>query len=206
MVLGVDGAGVGPAPSVVNLTHRTACSSSLPQMPRVNKTKGGTAASPISEGPATAVGSPSGRRGRKGKRVARLLEVVNRFIHQQVSTLIDEYRGMRHRVWAMGVVGGSDVDPQSLRSEHVRAHAMEGQLFRRAVVDAAGRIGLPSTVVVEKRLFPEATVALGLEAAQIWEELTRMGRECGSPWRKDEKMAALVAWMALSSRLEEGGR
>ena len=39
-------------------------------------------------------------------------------------------------------------------------------------------------------------VALGFRARTGW-----AGREFGSPWRKEQKEAALVAWMTVTAKL-----
>jgi hypothetical protein len=74
---------------------------------------------------------------------------------------------------------------QILRS-HALLHAAEGQLFERAVMVAAGNIGLP--VYVAEPKFLEVTAAVDT-----------LGRSIGPPWQKDHKRAATAALVALGS-------
>jgi len=51
---------------------------------------------------------------------------------------------------------------------------------------------------VEKRLYVEATTALGRSEAALRKVLVGLGCSVEGGWRSDEKSAALAAWMALA--------
>jgi hypothetical protein len=38
-----------------------------------------------------------------------------------------------------------------------------------------------------------------LDAADLQQQITELGRSLGPPWRQDEKLASLAAWIALAA-------
>ena len=53
--------------------------------------------------------------------------------------LMDRARNSDYQVRAAVLVVGSDTNPASIRQPHVRAHALEGRLYREAVEEADSR-------------------------------------------------------------------
>jgi hypothetical protein len=102
-----------------------------------------------------------------------------------------------HRV---GLVVGSVIDPATVGSPHIRAHAFEGRLFRRVLECAFEEHSLPPAVFVERRAFADAVATLRHPESAIRERLATMGKEAARkwPWRVDEKLAALAAWLVLA--------
>ncbi len=84
-------------------------------------------------------------------------------------------------------------------ASHPLLHAAEGELFRRALRDAAAEAGLPLAAVREREVIAEAARALGKGEAELARALAAMGREVGSPWQLDHKKAAAAAWMRLAA-------
>ena len=71
----------------------------------------------------------------------------------------------------------------------------------RDVLAAAGRHhDLPVLAVRERELMARCTADLGLSADRIVHRLAELGRALGPPWRQDEKLATLAAWLALAAR------
>ena len=103
----------------------------------------------------------------------------------------------RLRVRAAGLVVGSDVNPASLRSLHVRAHALEGRLYREAVEAALSVCGLTCNVLVEREAIVRAAARIRKDQTQLKATLNAMGKVAGRPWGAQEKMAAIAAWVAL---------
>jgi hypothetical protein len=88
---------------------------------------------------------------------------------------------------AVGVIGRVRRIPDDLEkilASHALLHAAEGDLFERALVDAAAHAGLPVLVL-------EPT-AIKIPAA-----VDNAGKVLGPPWQKDHKLAAAVALAAL---------
>ena len=93
------------------------------------------------------------------------------------------------RADAVGVVATERRIPPSLDqvlASHALLHAAEGQLFERAVIEAADDAGLVVHVVEPKSIKVSAAVE-GLR------------RSIGAPWQKDHKWATTAALAALAS-------
>src|SRR5262249_57236585 len=88
------------------------------------------------------------------------------------------------RPTAVGVVAWGSRLPDSLEAilaAHPFVHAAEGELFRRALLDAAGARGL---------LVP---------AEAACEAVERIERPAGPPWARDQKLAAAAGGLPLTS-------
>src|SRR5881296_1432941 len=69
---------------------------------------------------------------KEGKTVVeRLRKVVERAAARSVTELLQQSKDAGRAVRAAGLVVGSMVDPASLHNDHIRAHALEGQLCAR---------------------------------------------------------------------------
>jgi hypothetical protein len=88
---------------------------------------------------------------------------------------------------------------QATLASHALIHTAEGEFFREAVRRAAAKYSLPVTGIKEREVFDRGQIALGRTAAQIQESLAELGRPLGPPWRQDEKLAALAAWLVLAT-------
>lgn len=129
--------------------------------------------------------------------VARLVGIVEQFAGRSIGDLVTGYRRTGRRLVGAGIVVGSQADPVTIRNDHIRAHAEEGRLFRVVIEDAARRLGLPSSVTVEKQLLARASEVLGRPAARLKEDVRALGKTLGGRWRGEEKSATLAAWMLL---------
>ncbi len=134
------------------------------------------------------------------KVVARLVRCVERSSERAIAELIKPYRAGGHRIVGAGIVVGSTVDPQSIRNDHIRAHAEEGRLFRVVIEDALKLSRLAFSVTREKDLMSKATKALGISEGKLRADLTTMGKAVDGSWRAEEKAATLAAWMELARR------
>ena len=132
------------------------------------------------------------------KKVGGLVKCVEQFSRGSIKALLEEYRLKGYRVVAAGIVAGSLIDPETIKNDHIRAHAEEGRLFRTVISETLKGARLKCHVVGEKELLAIATKELGMAEAEIKTELTAMGKALGGPWRAEEKAAALVAWMNLN--------
>jgi hypothetical protein len=97
-----------------------------------------------------------------------------------------------------GIVTGSLVDPATIRQPHIRAHALEGRLFRTVVEDALRAQGLSCFVLGEKAAFEAASHVIHLGEEALKRTVANLGRRVEGSWRAEEKLAALAAWMAVS--------
>ena len=58
--------------------------------------------------------------------------------------------------------------------------------------------GLPSAVHSERGIEASAATSLGVSLDEMRARLAEIGRVLGSPWRADEKAAAMAAWIGLA--------
>jgi hypothetical protein len=103
------------------------------------------------------------------------------------------------RLSSIGLVVGSDVDPQSLGNLHIRAHALEGRFYREVLEAAAAGLGLRSILLLEREAFEKTGKLLTRTQAQLKHTLARTRKVAGPPWRRNEQLAMLAAWVALGS-------
>ena len=97
-------------------------------------------------------------------------------------------------------------------ASHALVHTAEGELFRDALARAAAGEGVAALGALrilrilrifrikERELLDRCTARLGVGAAGLERHLAELGRTLGPPWRQDEKLATLAAWLALASR------
>jgi hypothetical protein len=129
-------------------------------------------------------------------KVERLRRFVIRATNRSVTELMRDYRDAGHRVRAAGLVVGSEIDPTIITNPHIRAHALEGQLFRSVLEDAVRSCGLPCAVFVERTVYARAGEILKRSEQDVKSAVAQLGRRLGGPWRSDEKTASLAAWLA----------
>ena len=140
-----------------------------------------------------------GARPKEASKVERRLRaIVLRVTRRSLTALLREYRRTR-RVRGVALVVGSTIDPATIGNEHIRAHALEGQLFRTALEGAARADRLACTTHVERGLYEIAAVRLKRPAPAIKGVVADLGRAVDGPWRADEKAATLAAWLMLRS-------
>jgi hypothetical protein len=132
--------------------------------------------------------------------IDRVTRAVQRTADQRLRELAEVLRGGGHRLTGVGLVVGSDIDPAKLGNLHVRAHALEGRLFRRVLEKAAGEMDVPWLTLVERELYDKSAAALGQPAATLRRIAAELGRPLGSPWGAEEKTASTAALVALAGR------
>jgi len=120
----------------------------------------------------------------------------------ELSTLVDRLRAAGHEVVAAGVAAGpgtvrEDLPLDRVLAAHGTLHAAEGELYRDVLVDAAGGLGLPVTLVPPREVPALARQLLGLDDGGVRALLTELGRPHGPPWTRDHKDATVAALLAL---------
>ncbi|GLQ45939.1 hypothetical protein GCM10007862_09900 [Dyella lipolytica] len=83
-------------------------------------------------------------------------------------------------------------------AEHVPV--AENLAVREALRFAAGQCAVDVVDQDEKSLLELATKVLGVSSAELDGRLKALGAPIGKPWRKEQKLACLSAWVALASR------
>jgi hypothetical protein len=115
--------------------------------------------------------------------------------------MVEDLRQLGHRVVgsALLLASARPLPPlEKILAAHPLLHTAEGELFRDAVRAACRECGLPITTAKERELFSRAAADLRLPAERIERHVAAMGKGIGPPWRQDQKLAAVAAWLALS--------
>jgi hypothetical protein len=138
--------------------------------------------------------------------VGRSLEGATRLASVALAAAAGELRRKGIEVIACGLIQSSArplPELAAVLASHALVHTAEGELFRDALAAAAAAQGLPVLRVKERDLLHRcaARVAAATGAAGgVERRLAEMGRALGPPWRQDEKLATVAAWLALAER------
>ena len=127
----------------------------------------------------------------------KLRKVVADAAKKSVHDLLSQARALEYEVRGSGLVVGSLVDPATLHNEHIRAHGLEGQLFRTVLEHALAAQKIPCKVLLEKDAYIAASPALGKSPIEAKRKIASLGESHQGSWRAEEKLATLAAWMAL---------
>ncbi len=98
------------------------------------------------------------------------------------------------------LVGGSGRPLPPLASilrSHPLVHAAEAELYRGVLARGAEAAGLATRDVLQAELPRLAAAALRIAPARVDGRLAALGKAAGRPWGKDQKEAALAAWVGL---------
>jgi hypothetical protein len=129
--------------------------------------------------------------------VAPAVAAIEAIARESMKRLFDELAVDCLSIRKIGVVGSPDRDLSKIGGAHVRAHAAEGILFRAVLERAAEDLRVSCRCLQEKELTPIAGKELRLSPKDLKGRLGDFGRELGSPWRADQKSAAVAAWLSL---------
>jgi hypothetical protein len=116
---------------------------------------------------------------------------------RSIVDLLAQYMENGYVIRRAALVVGSVIDPYSIANPHIRAHALEGRLFRTTLEASLRSRGIHCSLFTERDAYAVAAKSLGLSTGRIREMLANLGRAATGPWRADQKLAALAAWMAL---------
>ncbi|MGB7283292.1 MAG: hypothetical protein WBE13_13595 [Candidatus Acidiferrum sp.] len=130
---------------------------------------------------------------------AKLGKVVAGATKKSVEELLQRASAEGYGVIGAGLVVGSLVDPATLHNDHIRAHGLEGRMFRTALEDALRGQNLPFKVFVEKDALATASALLQRPAEEAKKLIAGLGKSREESWRAEEKLAALAAWVALAA-------
>lgn len=130
---------------------------------------------------------------RNAAKVARLVQGIERFSTGAIVKLLGGYRE-QHRVTRAGVVVSSLTDPATITNPHMRAHASEGQLFRRVLVEALEHCGVKVRVVLEREIYKSLARALRCAPHVAKAKVAELGANA-ERWRAEQKVAAAAAWL-----------
>ncbi len=137
--------------------------------------------------------------------IQRSIDQARLLAQRALHAAIDELRKSGHEVAGCGILLASGRPAPALAAilaSHALIHTAEGELFRDALRYASERCKLPVTAVKERDLFERAAAELRIPSGELQRRVAEMGRAIGPPWRQDQKLAALVGWLALAGDVE----
>lgn len=132
--------------------------------------------------------------------VKRCRERARLLAQRALDVLIGDLKS--YHVVACGILLASGrplPDLAATLASHALIHTAKGELFRDALRRASGQWGLPVTGVKEREVYTRCADEFGMKVDTLGHRVTEMGRAVGSPWRQDEKLAALAGWLALAA-------
>jgi hypothetical protein len=133
--------------------------------------------------------------------VARCREASLHLARQALRATLEELGRQGYRVAACGLLQSS-ARPlpafAAVLASHPLLHTAEGELFREVLAAAGAELGISIVRVKEKELLDRCAAGTGIAAADLQRRLAELGRTLGPPWRQDEKLATLAAWLALA--------
>jgi len=131
------------------------------------------------------------------KKTDRRAGIVHRITTQSITDLLSDYRGKGYSITRASLVIGSQLDPASIANPHIRAHALEGQLFRSAIEQALNGHGIRTLILLERDAYARAGAQLKKSSDDMRQIIQNLGRSTEGSWRAEQKVAALGAWLAL---------
>ena len=130
-------------------------------------------------------------------KLKRRMQSVRQATEKSVVDLLKRCTDRGYKVRRAVLVVGSVIDPDSIANPHIRAHALEGRLFRVTLEAALQSRGIQCAIFIERDTYAAASKLLGQSHTQIQRTLVHLGRSVNGPWRADQKLAALAAWITL---------
>jgi hypothetical protein len=130
-------------------------------------------------------------------KLKRRVQSVHRATQESIVDLLKRCTDNGYAIRRAALVVGSVIDPHSIANPHIRAHALEGRLFRTTLEAALQSRGIQCAIFIERDTYPTAANLLHQSHTQIQQTLAGLGRSVNGPWRADQKLAALAAWMSL---------
>jgi len=131
------------------------------------------------------------------RKINQRVDVVRCIAQQSIATLLAGYRQENFRIRRAALVVGSQIDPDSIANPHIRAHAFEGRLFRRVLEESLRAHRIRTKVIIERHAYMRAVEELKQTNQNVRRMIQNLGRETETPWRAEQKLAAVAAWLAL---------
>ena len=130
-------------------------------------------------------------------KLKRRMQSVRQATEKSVVDLLNRCSHNGYAIRRAALVVGSVIDPESIANPHIRAHALEGRLFRTTLETTLQSCGVQCAIFIERDTYAAASKLLGQSHTQIQRTLVHLGRSVNGAWRADQKLAALATWISL---------
>ena len=131
------------------------------------------------------------------KKINRRTDIVRRVTKHSVTKLLAHCRRKDYAITGTSLVVGSQLDPATIANPHIRAHALEGQLFCSALEDALHAHGIRTAILLERDAYVRAAARLKKSSIDLCQTIQNFRRFAEGPWRAEQKLTAVGAWVAL---------
>lgn len=142
--------------------------------------------------------------------LAEAERLIERVRQSALAQAAEEFAGLRAElapqfVLAAVTLRDGPVVPSGMATAEILASikhsgVADGVLYRRALSDAAAKLGLEVVLHARGRELALAARGLGTDQEDVAGLLEHAGRELGPPWRKEHRTAAAAAIAALAAR------
>jgi hypothetical protein len=126
--------------------------------------------------------------------------VVRSISRQSLTRLLKGYRQKGYRIKRAALVVGSQIDPSTIGNPHIRAHALEGWLFRGSIEQSLHDLGIRTDVLLERDAYACVAARLKQSRDDVRRAIHNLGgslRSTAGSWRAEQKLAAVAALFAL---------
>lgn len=120
--------------------------------------------------------------------------VVRNVSKQSLTELLKRYREKRFQINRAALVIGSQTNPGDIANLHIRAHALEGCLFRSAMEQTLQDYEIRTEVLLERNVYASVAARLKQSNDEVKRAIQGLGRSVpakAGPWRAEQKLAAL---------------
>jgi hypothetical protein len=126
--------------------------------------------------------------------------VVRSISQESLTELLNCYRQKRFQIKRAALVVGSQIDPDTIGNPHIRAHALEGRLFRSVVEQTLQDHEIRTELVLERDAYSSVAARLQQSTDDMKWAIQALGQSAAAkvaPWRAEQKLAALAALFVL---------
>ena len=126
--------------------------------------------------------------------------VVRNVSRQALTKLIKCYKKKQFQVQRAALVVGSRIDPATIGNPHIRAHALEGRLFRSVVEEGLHVHDIRTELLLGREVYSSMAARLKRSTDDLRHAIENLGRSRAAidrPWRAEQKLAALAALFVL---------
>ncbi|MGC1322710.1 MAG: hypothetical protein WA849_11055 [Candidatus Udaeobacter sp.] len=126
--------------------------------------------------------------------------MVRNISQQSLARLLEGYQQKGFQIRRAALVVGSQIDPANIANPHIRAHALEGRLFRSLVTGILQDHEIRTEVLLERDAYPRVAARLKQSSVDVKRAIQDLGRSApakGRPWRAEQKLAALAALFVI---------
>jgi len=126
--------------------------------------------------------------------------VVRGISQESLTRLLNCYRQKRFQINRAALVVGSQIDPARIANPHIRAHALEGRLFRSVIEQVLHDHEIRTELLLERDTYASVAARLTQSSDDLEQAIRDFGLSAaakGGPWRAEQKLAALAALFVL---------